>query len=170
MMLIPLTRGLFAKVDDADFEWLSVFKWYAQPTKSKLQLSGGIQQQRFYAARRVSKTRLALMHREIAKTAKGKKTDHRNGRTLDNRRSNLRHATDGQNASNQQIQRNKKLSRFKGVAFVRCLNKSNPWMAFINQAGKRFYLGYFPTEESAALAYNAAASEKFGEFACLNPV
>ena len=30
MKQIPLTDGLFAKVDDHDFEWLSQYQWRAQ--------------------------------------------------------------------------------------------------------------------------------------------
>jgi hypothetical protein len=33
MKHIPLTQGQFAIVDDADFEWLSKWKWTAQRSK-----------------------------------------------------------------------------------------------------------------------------------------
>jgi len=40
----------------------------------------------------------------------------------------------------------------------------------INVAGRRQYLGLFVDEEEAALAYNAAALEAYGDYAWLNPV
>ena len=43
-------------------------------------------------------------------------------------------------------------------------------MAYIKANQKRHYLGCFENESDAALAYNAAAIEKFGEYASLNQV
>jgi hypothetical protein len=41
-------------------------------------------------------------------------------------------------------------------------------VASINKDGKCFYLGVFTNQEEAALAYNKAAIQLHGEFACLN--
>lgn len=58
-------------------------------------------------------------------------------------------------------------SKYKGVSWVKNINK---WMARITLNGKTKCLGCFETEEEAALAYNKAASEIFGEHAYLNLV
>jgi hypothetical protein len=48
MATIPLTRGMVAIVDDADYEWLSKFSWHA-----RLNTSNGV----YYAARTTEKIR-----------------------------------------------------------------------------------------------------------------
>jgi hypothetical protein len=61
----------------------------------------------------------------------------------------------------------RKTSQYRGVSWNR---DHHLWVARINMHGKTKYLGSFPTQEEAALAYNAAAQEYFGEFALLNDV
>lgn len=88
MKEIALTKGQFALVDDADFEWLSQWKWRAfwdWHTKS------------YYARSsekgKTHKTRRELrMHRLILGLEPGDKRhgDHIDGNTLNNQRSNLR--------------------------------------------------------------------------------
>jgi len=97
----------------------------------------------------------------IAQTPKGMETDHRNRNGLDNQRCNLRVC------SHQQNQRNKVLSNviYKGV----CLDKRcNKFRARVRIREKQIYLGAFDSSLEAALAYDAAAREHFGEFARLN--
>ena len=95
------------------------------------------------------------------------KVDHRNRTPLDNQRANLRTATPSQNIMNG-MGKQRRVSRYKGVS--RAADHVNPWRARITRDGHTLSLGCFPTEEAAAVAYNAAALEVHGEFACLNEV
>ena len=111
MKEIQLTQGKVALVDDEDYEYLNQWKWYANEWK------GG----KLYAVRNVRKNKQYIgyesMHRLLSSN-KDKKlvTDHINGNTLDNRKSNLRICTISENTKNRQIQKNNK-SGFKGVRY-----------------------------------------------------
>jgi hypothetical protein len=89
--------------------------------------------------------------------------DHINGDGLDNRRTNLRPCTRAQNMHNQRKRRG--VSQFKGVYWH---TSGRKWKAQITESGHRRSLGYHPSEESAARAYDAAARRLFGEYAALN--
>jgi len=164
---IPLTKGLFAIVDEWNFDWVNQFNWCAQTTKRT-------DTHAVYAARRVG-PRILLLHREILRAGPGQEVDHKNRDTLDCREGNLRLATGSQNSANKG-KASGCSSRFKGVCFVPQLNSTNPWLAYFGGSGKagapvkRKYLGYFVTEEIAAAAYNSAALGAWGEFAVLNKI
>jgi hypothetical protein len=147
MKLIELTRGLWAMVDDADYDFLMQWKWYA------VEASPG----KFYAARWGGEKRV-FMHQVLVPNVP--EVDHRNSNGLDNQRHNLRPATHQQNISGQQKRRTN-TSGFKGVSWHA---KDKRWRARICRVG----LGNFKTPEEAARAYDRAALEKFGEFARLN--
>ena len=89
--------------------------------------------------------------------------NHRNHDGLDNRRDNLRPATQTQNNGNQRCTRG--VSRFKGVSWY---ERHGKWFARIQHEGRRRSIGYFKDELVAAEAYDAAARELFGEYACVN--
>jgi hypothetical protein len=84
--------------------------------------------------------------------------DHRGSNRADNRWSELRPATNRQNCHNRRPTK----GRPKGVTLHR---KSGRWQAQIKIAGKSKYLGLFDTPEAAHVAYAAAATAAFGEFA-----
>ena len=95
MREIPLTQGKVALVDDADFDWLNQWKWYAAKA-----VSNGA----FYARRTINETGTSIhMHRAILGLEPGdpRRADRiRRDGTLDNRRDNLRIATQSQNITN----------------------------------------------------------------------
>lgn len=92
-------------------------------------------------------------------------TDHINGNGLDNRRANLRPATFRENAQNRRRNVTSQVP-YKGVRTP--LGPNRGWVARIQVRGRRIWLGTYATAEAAALAYDAAARDHFGEFAALN--
>jgi hypothetical protein len=155
MRQIELTQGKFAIVDDADFAWLSQWKWTAQKTDWG-----------FYAMRHEC-GQVVFMHRLINETPAGMVTDHEDGDGLNNRRGNLRTATQLQNMMNRHGKRNG-TSQYKGVWADSSRRNRKPWRAAIRINGKLKYLGRFISEDEAGRAYAAAAREMFGEFARTN--
>ena len=109
-----------------------------------------------------------LAHRLIAELEgwdlDGKVIDHINGNGQDNRIENLQVVTQSQNMMKQRKPKNCS-SSFKGVMQFR-----DKWRSRITLDGKTKSLGLYKTEQEAALAYNFAASNLFGEFAVLNEV
>lgn len=152
---IPLSGGRFAQVDAAEAERvLEAGNWIAA-------VHGPIiyAQRSLYRAdgRRTTQT----MHRFLMDGCS--RVDHRDGDGLNNTRANLRETTVGQNAHNSRRHRDS-TSSFKGVN----LAPSNRWRARISVEGVRKHLGLYATAELAALAFDDAARELHGEFACLN--
>lgn len=90
--------------------------------------------------------------------------DHRDGNKLNCQKSNLRAATQTLNNANA-CKRHKSSSIYKGVSWHATTSR---WMARIQVKERQFYLGNFRTELEAAMAYNAEALKRFGEFAKLN--
>lgn len=94
----------------------------------------------------------------------GMECDHINGDKLDNRRRNLREVTHRQNHQNRPPGRGC-ASRYKGVSPSAAPGR---WRARISPHGKEIHLGSFGSEEEAALAYDRAAIDHYGEHAWLN--
>ncbi len=154
MKMIPLTQGKYAIVDDADYEWLSQWKWRVSSNKYVIRSGPRSEKPR----------RSYSMHRQIMNAPAGMDVDHINGNPLDNRRSNLRVCTHAENQCNQKL-RSSSGNPYKGVR----LNKSGTrWWARISKNGKEQHLGTFATAEEAAAAYDEAAKQLSGEFARTN--
>jgi hypothetical protein len=107
-----------------------------------------------------------LLHRVILGVS-GSRTpfvDHKDHDTFNNKRDNLRLCTNQQNMFNL---KKKKSSRagFKGV-----MVRHGKFYAHIMINRKSVSLGIYNSAAEAAAAYNNAATELFGEYACKNEI
>jgi hypothetical protein len=87
--------------------------------------------------------------------------DHINGNKSDNRFTNLRLATNSENACNRTTS-SRNTSGFKGVSYSR---RKKAWRADVRKNGVNHHIGHFPTPELAHMAYCKAAAELHGDFA-----
>jgi len=154
-MLVPLTKGLHAIVDDADFEKVTAIgSWCASITPKGA-----------YALRGIAKPDGSRTTIRLHNLLTGLRfVDHINGDGLDNRRANLRpsdHVTNGRNAG----KKSNNTSGFKGVTWDR---RAGKWLAQIQSEGRHHHLGHFIDARDAAVAYDAAALRLHGEFARTN--
>ena len=146
---IKLSGDYFVLVSPEDFAQLSEHKWSASNKRGMV-----------YAVRRKN-GRTVYMHREIMKARKGMVVDHKNCRTWDNRRCNLRVCTQKQNQANRGPRGG--LSQYVGV-----LRRGDQWEARISYRGELFCLGRYDTQIAAAKARDRKAYELHGPFAYLN--
>lgn len=113
-----------------------------------------------------AKPRIILLHRLLLDAPDEIDVDHINGDGLDNRKGNLRLATEMQNQWNRGTHKPSKCG-YKGV---RLHHKGRRYYAVITCDKRVYRLGTFDTPEKAAEAYNQAAIEMHGEFARLNKI
>ncbi len=134
---IQLTHNKVALVDDADYEELSKYKWWAYEDHGT-----------WYASRSVKlpsgRHRWIYMHRQILGLEFGdrRQGDHFNHDGLDNRRENLRIVTHQQNQWNRR--------GTKGYYWNKLARKFH---ASIRVNGDVKYLGSFDLKEDARSAY-----------------
>lgn len=103
-------------------------------------------------------------HRKVHQLLVGKNYDHINRDKLDNRRENLRKATQNQQNANKGFRKNE--SGYIGVYPDKSTKGSHKAMISVN--GKMTHIGNFPTSHLAALARDLWAKDLFGDFATLN--
>ncbi len=155
-VLVPNARGLRLIVSPVDAERVLARRWVINPYSSGTWDAG----QNYWVKGKMKRVALS---RFIMNAPAGLQVDHINGNRLDNRRCNLRLATPQENGRNKPSLGGK--SKFKGVTRN---SQSKNWRAYIVVDRRQFHLGSFESEEAAARAYDNAARERFGEFACLN--
>lgn len=150
-MIIELTQGKVAIIDDCDFDEISKYKWHfghGRYAYTNINIEG-------------KGMRPVSMHRMILGFPKRpSEVDHINRNGLDNRRDNLRIVSAKENQKNRKVPKNN-TSGTQGVNF---LKQKNRWVAYIYNNNKRIHLGCFIEKEDAILARKKA--EKENGFLC----
>ena len=90
----------------------------------------------------------------------GKYYDHKNNNPLDNRKLNLREATQQENCQNNSLSKNN-TSGYTGISWNR---RDNNWVAYITINNKLKYLGGFNQKKDAIKARLEAEAKYYGEF------
>ncbi len=147
---------VITRFDDNDCDLVLSRRWFAQK-------KGG---SNIYLATTIysgGKKRAVEMHRYLMGEPKGV-VDHKNGDTLNNKRSNLRITDCSGNASNAKKGKNN-TTGYKGVVFI---DKKRKYRAQICVNYKNISGGFFNTAIEAARRYDELAIKFQGEYARLN--
>ena len=161
-----ITQKRLKEVLDYDAE-KGVFRWKISTRKIKVGKVAGTNKGNGYIGIQID-GKIYQAHRLAWLYVYGyfpkKDTDHINMIKSDNRINNLRESERWQNMGNIKKFSNNK-SGYKGVCFYK---RDGNWKAQIRANGVLKHLGYFPTKELAADAYDKAATIGFEEFRNLN--
>ena len=149
---ITLPCGTVALLDSEDLPLLAGYRWYRFKLKGK--------NITYVRGRRPGQTSGGVLLHCLLMGETG--IDHRNGDGLDNRRSNLRHSTNQENAFNQG--KHQGAVPFKGVT----LDQRGRYRARLTMEGRTLLDSSHDTADAAARAYDAAARQHYGAFARLN--
>ena len=141
MKEIVLSRGMTAFVDDEDYESLSSHNWCIKSSKADYT---------FYAKTRMKlrdgSIKYPTMHQFIMGKRRGYQIDHINRNGLDNRRSNLRFATNRTQVLNRRKVKNSS-SNYKGISRRKDTGK---WVAYVSIGHHTtMHLGSYVTEVEA---------------------
>lgn len=154
MKKVELTKGKFALVDDEDFGRVAYDYW------------GAVKHRNTYYAFNTSRQKsILMMHRLIMGAKDGEIVDHIDRNGLNNQKTNLRFCSCSESSQNRTRCKDGCLSKYKGVTLRK---ETGKWRTRITVNGLRLTLGYFKTEDEAALVYNIGAIKYHKEFACFN--
>ena len=132
-----------AIIDTEDYERVKGYRWqaYKKRDRNVWYAGAGVPSDTTLKGRTI-----LFMHRLLLPGGRPM-VDHRDGDGLNNRRHNLRNATNGQNLFNQKTKAH--TSKYHGVFWHKTRNK---WTAQIRADGKRRHLGLFMSENEAYAA------------------
>jgi hypothetical protein len=166
MKEIPLNgkvgAGLSVMVNDEDFEWLSEYSFTLIDSRRHKKP----QNYRFVKTNIITtsrkRTSVTIQHLIMGKAPKGYKIDHIDRDTLNNQRDNLRFVTNRVSSHNQSV---KGVSRYRGVTWDK---EHQSWRTQIISQGRRYNLGRFRDDVTAARNFDYYALCIYGEYAVLN--
>lgn len=155
-MKIPLQNGMFALVDEEDYENVNRYTWSISEKNTSFGVSSFIEGQ------------TVLLQNFILEGAisRSYQTVFVDGDRLNFKKNNLKIEPIKIAAFRRRAQRNSS-SKYKGVFWN---TKAQKWQAGIKIDGKRKHLGFFKNEDQAGIAYNHAVIENFGEGYFLNEI
>lgn len=155
---IPLTQGKVTEVDPEDVEELQKWKW-----QLRRRPHGALYAERDEVDEHGKKYKLHMARQILGMEHSDKRqADHIDMNSLNNRRSNLRIGTQGQNLLNKKVRKNSRTG-VKGVT----LNNNKPggnYYSHIRYKGVYIGLGTSATIEEAARKYAEASAKLHGEF------
>lgn len=143
-----------ALIDEEDYERLKGLSWRKIKT-------GYVAHNGPYKPKKKSRD-LVYLHREVMRAEKGKSVDHKNRDKLDNRKENLRFATQLQNCANRAA---KNKYGYKGIT-----KDGKTWTVNLTKNAVAYSKTGIESAEEAARIYNELAIHHHGEFAVLNDV
>jgi len=148
---IALTQGQVAIVDASRYEWLMQWKWYALYDPKLDQ---------YYAERGLPSNQTMKMHAAILNPPPGRRADHINGNTLDNRYDNLRPSTHRQNGINTKLRKDN-TSGCRGISWDKSRQR---FQVHITVNNIQINLGRYKELSDAQAAYEVAAEKLHGEY------
>ncbi|MCU5100544.1 AP2 domain-containing protein [Bacillus cereus] len=150
---IPLQNDMLVIVDDEDYERCMEHTWVARVSKKSTLV--------VQSTKSILLTKFILGIEDTSKRVRFK-----NNNRLDYRKNNLVSVNVKKSNAFNKGHKNSS-SKYKGVSWYKSRKK---WCAEITFDKKRKRLGYFDSEDAAALAYNKAALELIGNEAYLNVI
>lgn len=155
MLTIPLDDNQCAVIDDEDAEKVMQYRWrlFKRPHT-------------YYAVTDLRENNIRTflpLHTLILDIAPPLEADHKDRNGLNCVRSNLRIATKSQNLANRVMPQGPKGSGYRGVS-----QKGSRYYTKISVNKQIIRLGGFTDPVAAAVAYDVAAKEYYGDFAMLN--
>ena len=145
-MKVSLTKGYEAEIDFSDWWKVLPYNWRAEESPNST-----------YAVR-FEKGRRIAMHQVIADAPR---VDHIDHDTLNNRKDNLRPATQSQNGANN-------LRPTGDSGYIGVWRHGSGWRGMVTKDFKRHSAGTYDTAEEAARARDILAKKLHGPFAQLN--
>jgi hypothetical protein len=153
----PIRHGVFEAVDsrgrkwwfsraDAPLYWAHTWHVWTHP-KGNVYVRAGVA-----GGRDLRFHREALIRRDNPQE-KDWQVDHRNGNGWDNRRSNLRVVTAGQNAQNNRKRKKSTRSQYKGVDYN---TRKQRYLVSVQVEGEKIHVGTFRSEVAAAIVLSPA--------------
>lgn len=144
-----LGKGKFIIVDDDDYEKVVKYKWH---------LDIHVKESILYARTTIKYHKIRL-HRFLLNPPSGTFIDHINRNGLDNRKCNLRLATQTQNNANTKL----RIDNSSGTKGVYWDKSRNEWLVVIGFEGPK-YLGRYKKIEDAILVRKQAEKQYFGQY------
>jgi len=160
MKEIKLTRGEVALVDDQDYDYLMLFKWYASKEHNTYYARSNV---RIAVGKWVGiKMHQLVLDRMFGYEENNLIPDHKDRNGLNNQRTNLRLVSHTISCHNRDSWAK---SNYRGVHWHILKER---WVSHISFGGETKHLGYFDSKIDAAKAYDKEAKEVYGDDAILN--